>query len=37
LTVTVQRQNPEPLSKLIANYKEVQAGLAETPYASFLE
>jgi hypothetical protein len=37
LTVTVQRQNPEPLSKLIANYGEVRAGLAGTPYASFLE
>lgn len=37
LTVTVQRQNPEPLSKLIANYAEVARGLAATPYATFLD
>lgn len=37
LTVTLQRQNPEPLSQLIANYDELAATLRDTPNAWFLE
>jgi hypothetical protein len=37
LDVTTRRQNPEPLSQLIANYEELRAAFAGTQYAAFFE
>jgi hypothetical protein len=37
LTVTLRRQNPEPLRELIENYDELYAALKDTPVASLLD
>jgi LPS sulfotransferase NodH len=37
LTVTLERQNTEPLSALIANYGELASALRNTPWESFLD
>lgn len=37
LTVTLRKQNPEPLRELIANYDELAAALRPTRYAAFLD
>ena len=36
-TVTLRRQNPEPLSDLIANYDELRAAFAGTPEEAFFD
>ena len=37
LMVTLARQNPEPLSELIANYEELRAAFRGTPQAAFFD
>jgi len=37
LTVTLQRQNPEPLSELIANYDEIRREFKGTPAEAFFD
>jgi hypothetical protein len=37
LSLELQRQNPEPLSELIANYDELRAAFAGTPWSAFFE
>jgi hypothetical protein len=36
-TVTLARQNPEPLSTLIANYEELRAAFQDTPHTVFFD
>ncbi len=37
LTVTMRRQNPEPLRELLANYDELYEAFQGTPYAAFFD
>ena len=37
LTVTLARQNPEPLEELVDNYDELRAAFRDTPFAAFFD
>jgi LPS sulfotransferase NodH len=37
LSLELQKQNPEPLAELIANYEELKSAFAATPWSAFFE